>query len=91
MWLAVLLALLLGGLLFLTALTWARYRQGPRKDHAGDWDRMISKMMRIRKIQSAYHEHGEWLKQFDAEFRELIQVQWRHAKWKHRPSLYKYT
>ena len=64
MWLAVLLALLLGGALFLAALTWAHYRPGPQQGHAQDWDRMIAKMMRIRKIQTAYHEYGEWLKHF---------------------------
>ena len=91
MWLAALLAMLLGGVLFLTALAWAHYRPGPKQDHVEDWDRMIAKMMRIRKIQSAYHEHGEWLKNFGAQFRENIQTHWRPADWKMHKSLYKYN
>ena len=90
MWLAGLLALLLGGGTLLILWLWAHWKQEPSTDLVRHWDRMLSKMMRIRKIQSAYHEHGEWLKQFDADFRENIQTQWRPALWKQKKSKYKY-
>ena len=92
MWTALLLTLLLGGgSLLLLVQYWPNWWHRPRPDMVQHWDRMLSKMMRIRKVQSAYHEHGEWLKKFDDSFRENIQTHWRPADWKKKHSLYKYS
>ena len=85
LWLTLLLG---GGSLLLIALYWHLWR---RKPHTDTVHRMLSKMMRIRKVQSAYHAYGEWLKKFDDAFRENIQTHWRPADWKKHKSLYKYN
>ena len=82
MWPPIITTLVLGGGALLMIRGLMQQQEQQEGAHPKHWDRMLSRMMRIRKIQTAYHEYGSWLKQFEPDLRENIQTNWRPADWK---------